>query len=217
MNRISKIIVFILLFGLGMVLGWYTSQKLSKSEKKVNTEEKTIIENDSGNDYEIKKANDKYAPWISYILKRNITDIKIYKYIVDENDPNFKEGQNGLYYIDISKEELKDLFNTMENSSLGIVAGMGGTADFVLIKYSKDNQEYSISLTDGGLIFTEGNDEEFNQLLRDAVKDKVSQMSAEEREVMGDNPKGNAILNWDGKSIYKYFELHDAKVMYYPQ
>ena len=37
MNRISKIIVFILLFGLGMVLGWYTSQKLSKGENTVVT------------------------------------------------------------------------------------------------------------------------------------------------------------------------------------
>ncbi len=217
MNRISKIIVFILLFGLGMVLGWYTSQKLSKGEKKVNFEEKTIVENDDGNNYEVKKANDKYAPWISYLLNRNITDIKIYKYIVDENDPNFKEGQNGLYYIDISKEELKDLFDTMENSSLGIVAGMGGTADYVLIKYSKDNQECSISITEVGIISGTGNDEKLAQLLRDAVKDKVSQMSAEDKEIMGENPAGNVILNWDGKSIYKYFELHDAKVMYYPQ
>ena len=42
-------------------------------------------------------------------------------------------------------------------------------------------------------------------------------MSAEDKEIMGENPAGNVILNWDGKSIYKYFELHDAKVMYYPQ
>lgn len=217
MNKLSKVIVFLLLFGVGMVLGWYTSDKLSNKDKTVKFEEKTIVETENGNDYNIKKAEDNYATWINYILKNNITEIKIYKQILDVNDSNFKDNENGLYYIDISKEELKDLFKTMENSSLGIVTGLGGTADYVLIKYNKNNVNYSVTITNGGLIFTEGNDEELLQILKDSIKEEVSKMNTEEQALLGENAVANVIRNWNGENIYKYFQLHDAKVMYYPQ
>lgn len=217
MNKLSKAVIFVLLFGIGMVSGWYVSDKLASREKTVKLDERTIVETENGDNYEIKKAEDKYAAWINYIVKNNITEIKIYKQILDTNDPNFKENENGLYYIDISTEELKDLFNTMENSSLGVVTGLGGTADYVLIKYNKNDITYSVTITNGGLIFTEGNDEELLQILRDGIKEEVKKMSPEEQALLGENPVANVIRNWDGENIYKYFQLHAAKVMYYPQ
>lgn len=199
MNKITKVIIYILIFSISVVIGWFAGKQFSTKEDKAINKDKTQIE-----------KNTEYQEWMNYILKQDINNITYYYQIIDENDSNFKMDVSSFYTNELSKEDLKDIFDSMNNSSIGLVLGLGGTSNYIKINY---NNNKSLTITEGALLFVE-NDQELKNILSNEVKNIVSNMTDEEKELYGENPTGNVIRNWDGSKINKYFNKSKAKVYY---
>lgn len=101
----------------------------------------------------------------------------------------------------------------MNDSTIGLVMGLGSNADYIKIIYNKDGKEASITITDGLLIFTE-NDLEYKNILSNEVKGIIANMEDEQRKLYGENPVGNIIRKWNGQFIQKYFNKETAKTYY---
>lgn len=218
MNKVLKVIIYIIVLSLCLVGGWFLGSKLADSGDSVNTSTDTsstnVDTNSSTNTGEENKKNDNiaYQGWISYILNSDIKSINYYQPILDENDPNFKDGQPGFYAVELSKNDLTDIFNSMNNSTIDLVTGIGGPVSYLEIGYVKDGVNKSVTISEIGSIFS--NDDEYNNILKNEVKSIYDSMSDEEKKIYGENPAGNMIKNWDTSNLTKYFSKDKAKVVY---
>lgn len=205
MHKIVKVIIVIIVFCISVSIGWIAGKKIAEKEESVMKEDKKIENNEKSDE----DAN-KYQEWMDYILKQDINSIKYYYEILDENDSNFKDNIASFYTNELSKDDLKAIFNSMNNSNIGLVMGLGGTSNYIKIDY---NNNSSVTITEGSLIFIE-NDIELKNILSDLVKNIVSNMPDEQKELYGNNPVGNIIRDWDGTIINNYFDKENAKTYY---
>ena len=222
MNKGLKVFIYILVIGLCFALGWFLGGKLADmngtnssntTNNSTNNNASTdTSSNTNSNEKEDVNNNKVYKDWISYVLNQDIKSITYYHQILDENDPNFKSGNPSFYVNDLSKDELLSIFDSMDNSTIGLVAGLGGIADYVEIAYDRDGKDYFITITQGGLISS--NDYEYHNILRKEVANIYNNMTAEEQELYGKDPIGNMIKNWDASMLKKYFSMDKAKVVY---
>lgn len=213
MNRFYKVVVFLLLFGVGLVIGWYVGSKFALKDDEVILNEETVDNSNSIFEKTDENNSSSYQEWINYILKQDIKSITFYKQILDENDSNLKINIPSYYINELTKDNLKEVFDSMNNCTIGMVMGLGGNADYIKIVYSKNNKDSSIVITDGSLIFVE-NDDDYKDILSSEVKDYVASLSSEERQLYGENSVGNFINNWNGQLLQKYFNKETAKTYY---
>lgn len=210
-NNYVKIFLFVLIMIICVAIGWYAGGKFADKEAEIidsNNKETKETKEDSNI-----KVNSKQA-WINYILDQNIKSIIYYNPILDDQDPNFKNGVPSFYTNELTEAEFKELLKTMDDSTIGLVQGMGGVVDYIEIKYIKNNKEYTITINGGAAIYTD-DDNDFNEIMANEVKDRVANMSAEEKDFYGSNPVGNVIIGWSGSEIRNYFNKDTAKVYYH--
>lgn len=204
MKKSFKVIIWILLFILSIYLGWILGEKFANKEDKLTNKETKE---------EVKELNKDYQNWINYIINQNITSITYYKPILDEEDINFKEGVPSYYIVDLTKEDLISIFDSMRESTIGLDIGLGGPVEFIKIVYDKDGKDVFINITAGATIFA-FNDSEYENILRNEVKDIFNSMSEDEKTMYEENPVGNIIKNWDGLTIRNYYNQSKARTYY---
>ena len=221
-NKVLKIAIVVLLIVIATMIGWYLGDKSSDKHETIinNQSQNDTVEKNKDTDSVYKEDNVKveedlseYPEWMQYILNTDIKSINIYKWM-DQTDANFIENQNSLYTVEITRDELKEIFNQMKNGEMRVVMGRGGTEDYLKISYIIDNKNYDLTFRKSGFIDNSNVDETLNNLLRKENKQIVDNMSDEMKELYGSDPIPN-FINWNSDVIYNYFDNHTLSTYYY--
>ncbi len=212
MNKTLKIVIYIIVLGLCLLGGWYIGGKFADKEDSVNTSSNTNTNTDTNNSTEeTTKKNDNnkvYQGWISYILNSDIKSIIYNNNIIEEINGEYK-SRNEI--VEFTKDDLVEIFDSMNNSTIGLVDGIGGPGGVIIeIVYTKSGKDYKVTITQGGIIGS--NDEDYINILRNEVKSIYNSMSDEEKKLYSENPVGNIIKNWDSSILKEYYNKYKDKV-----
>lgn len=211
-RKIFQIIITIVFTLIGVIIGWYLGTSLSDNNSSNNQIENKVDEKVTKEE-DIQEVS-QYPEWMQYILDSDIESITIYKWM-NETDKDYKENQNSLYTVEITKEELEEIFDSMKNVEYKTVLGMGGVDDYIKIVYNSNNNHYEFSIMSLGNMFNSDTDDKLNNLLRKEIIDFINNMTEEDKKLYGENPIPNMITNWDNSIIYTYFDKSEVSTYYY--
>ena len=215
MNKTLKIVIYIIVLGLCLLGGWFLGSKLADSGDSVNTSTDTSSTNvdtnsstNSSEETEKKNDNIAYQGWVSYILNSDIKSITYNNTIIEEINGEYK-SRNEI--VEFTKDDLVEIFDSINNSTIGLVDGIGGPGGVIIeIVYTKSGKDYKVTITQGGIIGS--NDEDYINILRNEVKSIYNSMSDEEKKLYSENPVGNIIKNWDSSILKEYYNKYKDKV-----
>lgn len=211
-NNGLVVIIVILLMVIALMIGWYLGSNYGDKQQQVINNNDTKETQTATNSNTSKEDLSSYPEWMQYILQSDIKSISIYKWM-NEKDKDYKENKNSLYKIEITRDDLKEILNSMKNAKMKVVVGRGGNADYLRISYVSNNKDYDLDFRQNYIDYN-AEDDELTQLLTKENTDIVNNMSEDLKEIFGSNPIPN-FIEWDYTILDNYFNTNNVTTYYY--
>lgn len=153
-NGLKIVIVFLVLI-IMLLSGYIVYDNYFKSDSEINNNE---YQNNNQSDFVFVTDEKDEGKWMDYILSTDIKSIELFVYNPRLGSPGFDFQTAKEVYINLSKNDLKEIFDTMKDSNkvYAQCGGIGGPGEYTLtINYISNGEEYKFHIAYGFIVDSE--------------------------------------------------------------